>query len=114
MAGAGRQLAAARSLLEAGIPENAAAAAYYAMLYAARAALSEEERNAKTHRGSWALFSESFVATGRVDKDLYDAAQTARELREASDYRAGGASDSEARRAVEAAERFLTKIASLL
>jgi len=114
MAGARRHLAAARALLAGGIPENAAAAAYYAMLYAARAALSEEDRNAKTHRGVWALFSESFVVTGRVSKELYDAAQTARELREASDYRAAGATTEEAERAAKAAERFVAEIASLL
>lgn len=114
MAGARRHLAAASALLGAGIPENAAGAAYYAMLYAARAALSEEDRNAKTHRGTWALFSESFVAPGRIEKDLYDAAQGARELREASDYRAGGASADEARRAVEAARRFVAAIDRLL
>ncbi len=35
------------------------------MLYAARAALSEEDLYAKTHSGSWTLFNDAFVRTSR-------------------------------------------------
>ncbi|MGH3031399.1 MAG: HEPN domain-containing protein [Gaiellaceae bacterium] len=63
MAMARDRLALARTALDAGFPSGAVSAAYYAMLSAARAALSEEERLAKTHSGAWSLFHESFVAT---------------------------------------------------
>jgi uncharacterized protein (UPF0332 family) len=49
-------------------------AAYYAMLYAARAALSEQDRYAKTHSGTWTLFRETFVRDGRFDPALARAA----------------------------------------
>ena len=71
IAGARDRLEAARAALGAGFPSNAASAAYYAMLYAIRAALSEREQNARTHSGTWALFRESFVVTGRFDAALF-------------------------------------------
>ena len=54
----------ARVLLAAGHPEGAVSAAYYAMLYAARAALSEGDEYARTHGGTWHLFFERYVTTG--------------------------------------------------
>ncbi len=68
LASAEERLAGARDLLVTGHPETSAAVAYYAMLYAARAALSERGLNAKTHRGTWAIFRESFVATGLLQR----------------------------------------------
>jgi hypothetical protein len=56
------------------------------MLYAARAALSEEERNARTHGGTWQLFRETFVDTGRFEGELAAAAQATQPLREGADY----------------------------
>lgn len=107
LAGARDRLGAA---LTAGFPSNAASAAYYSMLYAARAALSEEERNAKTHVGTWGLFHETFVATDRFDPELFGAAQRARELREASDYEAVIVPYADAERIVELAERFVAAV----
>jgi uncharacterized protein (UPF0332 family) len=91
-----RFLKAARILLDAGIPENAAAEAYQAMWSAACAALSEVGREARTHRGTWSLFDELFVRTGVLDGDLLRAARNAEELRYDSDYRLGGATTDEA------------------
>ncbi|GIU95774.1 MAG: hypothetical protein KatS3mg012_2231 [Gaiellaceae bacterium] len=110
LAGARDRLGAARVALSAGFPSNAASAAYYAMLYAARAALSEEGRNAKTHSGTWGLFHETFVATGRFDSELYAAAQRTRDLREASDYEAVIVPHADAERIVELAERFVSAV----
>ncbi len=44
-----RWLASAGALLEGGFAESASADSYYAVFYAARAALSEADRYAKTH-----------------------------------------------------------------
>jgi uncharacterized protein (UPF0332 family) len=76
MAEARRRLALAATALEAGYLAAAVSSAYYAMLYAARAALSEEDQNAKTHRGTWHLFQDVFVRPGRFDAGL--AAEAAR------------------------------------
>lgn len=114
MAGARDRLGAARAALEAGFHSNAASASYDAMLYAARAALSEVEQSAKTHAGTWGPFRESFVDTGRFDAELFAAAQRTRELREATDCDAVMVSREEAERIVELADRFVGKVAETL
>lgn len=69
LAAAREALRGAQGALDADAPARAASAAYYAMLYAARAALSEQDANAKTHRGTWQLFKESFVSGGQFAPD---------------------------------------------
>ena len=114
MASADERLRASRLAHDAGFPASAVSSAYYAMLYAARAALSEEERNAKTHRGIWALFSESFVASGRFEPELFRAAQQAQDLREAADYEAGTVSTERAESVLGEAERFVAAVGAML
>lgn len=104
----------AHRALAADLLASAVSAAYYATLYAARAALSEGDRYAKTHGGTWTLFSELFVATQRFDRELYAAAQKARETREASDYDAQHATPAEAAAIVAQAKQFVAAIESLL
>jgi uncharacterized protein (UPF0332 family) len=58
---ADRFLAATRVLLEANLPENSAAEAYQATFSAAHAALSEVDREARTHHGTWTLFDQLLV-----------------------------------------------------
>jgi uncharacterized protein (UPF0332 family) len=114
MAGAQERLRAARASLDAGFPSSAVSAAYYAMLYAARAALSEEERNAKTHRGVWSLFSQVFVASGRFEHELFSLAQRAQLLREAADYEVGPVSAERAESVLADAGRFVAAVAAML
>jgi uncharacterized protein (UPF0332 family) len=57
--GRGTASAAARALVDAGHAATAVSTAYYAMLYAARAALSERDVNARTHAGTWQCFGMS-------------------------------------------------------
>src|SRR3954451_16725309 len=49
--------------LAGGHAATAVSTAYYAMLYAARAALSERDRHARSHAGTWGLFREEFALT---------------------------------------------------
>jgi uncharacterized protein (UPF0332 family) len=84
------------------------------MLYASRAALSEEELNAKTHAGTWGLFRQTFVDPGRFDAELFAAAQRTRELREATDYDAVIVPSDEAERIVELADRFVAAVVEML
>jgi uncharacterized protein (UPF0332 family) len=97
----------ARAALASGSPSSATSLAYYAMLYAARAALSEEDRNARTHGGTWQLFRETFVDTGQFESELAAAAQATQPLREGADYDARRISADEAERVCTLAERFL-------
>lgn len=108
------RLALAATALEAGHPEGAVSAAYYSMLYAARAALSERDRNAKSHQGTWTLFREEFVVPGRFEQDLFDAARRAQRLRENADYDAASIPAARAMGVVELAGRFLRAVEGML
>ena len=61
----------AREALAARHREGAVSLAYYAMLYAARATLSEEDANARSHRGIWNLFRIDYVVTDAFDANLF-------------------------------------------
>jgi uncharacterized protein (UPF0332 family) len=114
MASAHEWLASARHALQAGFTSPATSAAYFAMLYAARAALSEKDLNAKTHRGIWNLFRETFVETARFDAELHRDARKTQPVREATDYDAAKVTAEEARRVVELADRFVAAVDGLL
>jgi len=95
-------------------PSTALSAAYYAMLYAARAALSEREIYAKTHRGAWHEFRREFVETEKIDPSLAAAVQKVQPEREQADYDAWEPSSEEARRVIEMAGAFLAAVEELL
>lgn len=108
------RLRAADAAAQGGFAAVAVSAAYYAVLYAARALLSESELNAKTHAGTWSLFAEHFVAPGVFDRDLYASARRLQELRERADYDAGDPAPDEATAAVADARRFVDAVDDLL
>lgn len=114
MASANERLRAAHAALAAGFPSVSVSAAYYAALYAARAALSEEDRYAKTHTGAWLLFGEIFVSAGRFDSELFAGVRRIQELREAADYDAREISDEQAQAILFDVERFVAEIARVL
>lgn len=105
-----RWLASAGSSLGSGFPESAATDAYYAVFYAARAALSEEDRYAKTHGGVWDLLHRLFVTTGRLDEGLYGRARRIERLRLDAHYEARDVPSPQAEQAVHAAEQFIKAI----
>lgn len=76
------RLAAAREAAAANHLGVAVSVAYYSMLYAARAALSEDDENARTHRGTWNLFRIRYVTTDAFDAALFTLAQHAQVARE--------------------------------
>jgi len=107
-----RRLAAAEAAIGED-PSTALSAAYYAMLYGARAALSELDTSAKTHRGTWQQFRSAFVESGRFDAELAAAVQKIQPEREQADYDAWSAPAEEAERTIELAHRFLRAIEEL-
>lgn len=113
MAKAVEKLRAARLLLDGGFPSPAVSAAYYAMLYAARAALSERDLNARTHGGIWGLFSATFVRSGEVDAALGGAGSRIQRDRERADYEAEDFEDADAEAILAEAERFVDAIGEL-
>lgn len=107
-------LRGARVQIAADLPSRSVGESYYATLYAARAALSEVDRYAKTHGGVWTLFREVFVDPGRFDAELAGQGPRLQQIREGADYEARGASADEAEAALTAAERFVTGVLAML
>ncbi len=114
LVGARDSLRAARTLLDAGHPRSAVSDAYYAMLYGARAALSEEGVQAKTHRGTWAEFRRVLVLSGGFDPELAAAASRAQGQRERSDYELEAVEPATAERILAEAEAFIAAIEARL
>lgn len=108
------RLAMAREVLNAGHRAGAVSAAYYSMLYAARATLSEDDENARSHRGTWNLFRIKYVTTDAFDAALFTKAQHAQVAREAGDYQAVNPSVAQAEDYVVAAEKFLAAVEQML
>lgn len=108
------RLADAQKILGLVHPAVVVNTAYYAMLNAARAALSERGEHAKTHSGTWTLFSAAFVAPGEFDQGLSTLARRAKEAREKGDYEATPPTAQEAAEFVEGAAEFLAAIEALL
>ena len=104
----------ARMVLAAGHLEGAVSAAYYAMLYAARAALSERDEYARTHGGTWHLFHERYVTTGAFDQHLHAMAQGAQSTREKGDYEAITPDRDEAERIVAGAGDYIAAVEHML
>lgn len=108
------RLEGARKNLGQGEYAIAASAAYYAMLYGARAALSERDRHARTHRGTWNLLRQTLVADGSLRAEIVAEAERMAELREAADYDAVVVEREQAERSIDSAERFLSALKDLL
>ena len=105
---------AAREILEAGHLAPAVSVAYYAMLNAARAALSEEDENSRTHRGTWNLFRLHYVTTEAFDAALYTLSQQAQAAREGGDYQAVTPNAVDAERYVDGAADFVVAVEEML
>ncbi len=108
-----RRLGAAKAVLDED-PSTALSAAYYAMLYGVRAALSERDINVRTHRGAWHEFRRALVEPGDFDDRLAAAAHAVQPQREQADYDAWVAPTDEARRVIELAEAFVSAIEASL
>lgn len=112
-AAARRRLRAARDAVTSD-PATTVSVAYYAMLYAARAALSERDLYAKTHQGTWHMFRQTFVEAGVFDAELAAAAHKTQPDREQADYEAWQPTTDQAMSVIELAERFLAAVDALL
>lgn len=114
MSAARERLRDAEQLLADGRFTGTVSLAYYASLYAARAALSEEDASARTHRGTWDLFHTIFVQADRFDPALLADVRRSQRLREEADYAALQVDRDTATAEVELASSFLDAVARLL
>ncbi len=108
------RVASAREVLASGHLEVAVSAAYYAMLYAARAALSERDEYARTHSGTWHLFRDRYVNSDAFDQHLFALVHQAQSAREGGDYEAITPERAEAERIVAGAGDFVAAVVSML
>jgi len=115
LAAADEALEAARFLVRQRFYPDAVSRAYYAMLYAARAALASRGLAAKTHGGALHRLRETFVGPGLLPSDLTTVFGRALELRALADYSTSlrpGKDDAET--VLRDAERFVHAIRGLL
>ena len=108
------RLGAARSAVRDGFGTPVVSLAYYAAFNAAHAALSEEDRFARRHGGTWHLFHDTFVATGRFDEGLYAETHAVLEKRVEADYKPVRFSAEEARVIFETCDRFVVAVEAML
>jgi uncharacterized protein (UPF0332 family) len=105
----------ARRIFEIGLYDDAVSRAYYAMFYAAKAALLTEGVDLRRHSSAVAKFRELFVVNGRVDAEYLRYLGRAQSARERSDYAPFAPLDKEgAREIVNAASVFIEKIKELV
>ncbi len=109
-----RSLRSARNLLEDGDLDFAISRAYYAMFYAAEAALLSRDVRRSKYGAVIAAFGATFVATGLIDRRHHSALHAAFLDRSESDYgKLFPARESVERRLAEAGE-FVEAVRALL
>jgi uncharacterized protein (UPF0332 family) len=115
LARANRSLMAAKALLENHLYEDCVSRAYYAVLHAAKAALSIEGIYPQSHRGVRRLFSLHLVRAGKIEKEFAKILTAEQEDREIGDYDIHTEIEPDrAAKRVEDAERFVQRIENYL
>lgn len=108
-------LHSAQVLLEAGEAESAIGRAYYAMLHAAQALLSEKNLRYRKHGGVHAAFGQHFAKTGLVEAKFHRWMLAAFNARVKGDYDIEPAISAEAAAATIAqAREFLQAVREYL
>lgn len=115
---AGRALASAKVLLNAGDTEGACNRAYYAMFDAAHAALLRSGAHVnpgqtKTHRGLIGAFGKHLVQTGLVAPEMGRSINAVEDIRTLADYSGDQVALEEARWVVDQAEVFVDNLTAL-
>jgi uncharacterized protein (UPF0332 family) len=107
----------ARLLIRRGSPDSAISRAYYAVFTAARVLLVEREgyteADIRRHSAVLRLFSEHFVKTGLLDREIGRRFQKLSQARASADYDPQVTSEDDARQALDFMERFLARVAEL-
>jgi uncharacterized protein (UPF0332 family) len=105
----------ARRIFEIGLYDDAVSRAYYAMFYAAKAALLSEGVDLRRHSSAVTKFRELFVITGRVGAEYLRYLGRAQSARERSDYAPFVPLEHDgAKEILKTAESFVGKIKKLL
>ena len=111
---AGESLEAAGDLQAKAHYGFAASRAYYAMFYAAEAALLHKELQFKKHSAVHAYFNKLFVKTGVFPHEMFDWLKGASDLRTVGDYSTVRVREKDAARAIANAEEFIAAVRKYL
>ena len=112
---AANKLDHARQIFEIGLYDDAISRAYYALFYAAKAALLTKGLHLRKHSSTVAKFSELFVSTGEVEREYVRYLSQAQGARELSDYAPFVKTSREgALEMLNAAEAFISRIKQLI
>lgn len=110
-----KNLEVARSLLADEFYEDSVSKSYYAIFFAAKALLLTKNLDPKRHSGVISFFSQYFVKTGELEKELAAILKFAQKERISADYdEFYSASVEEAKIQLENAERFLQRVKEIL
>ena len=110
-----RALRAAETLLKGGDFDFSVSRAYYAMFYAAEAALLSKKISTSKHSGVISLLYEHFVKPGKLDKSLHQTLHEAFDLRQQGDYWSdSGISEETAQDLLKKARLFVATIENIL
>lgn len=108
----------ARTILAAGVGEDAGRNAYLGAFHAAQALISERTgRDAKTHRGVHAQFARLTGAEPRIEIELRQFLAEGYDIKSIADYDVGpdtGVSLDRAAAAIETAQHFVDRVIELL
>jgi uncharacterized protein (UPF0332 family) len=112
---AGRYLRSAELLIQDADYDSAVSRAYYAMFYAAQAALLKKGMTFSSHKAVIFAFGRYFVKTGIFEKEMGKDLNVIFDERQLGDYEPMfSISQDDARRATEAAQGFVAQIAAWL
>ena len=110
-----RYLKSAKLLLDDGDFESAASRTYYAMFYAAQAALLTKGLSFSSHKGVISGFGEHLIKTGVFPKDMGRELNRAFEKRQIGDYEHSFViSDEDASYLLKSGREFVDTVASWL
>lgn len=113
-----RSLRTARVVSNSGDEDSACSEAYYAMFYAARAALfhvgQSERALGKTHTGLIAAFGQFIVLPELLDAHYGRALSHEAQRRLIADHDAAGVAPGDAEPAIANAERFVAAVGQLM
>jgi len=108
-------LQSARLLRSEGDLESAVSRTYYAMFFAAEAALLSRGLSFSSHKGVIAAFGEHFVVAGHVPREMGRELNRAFQKRQVSDYDpVPSIAPEEARQILDAGSRFVASVKDTL
>ena len=95
-------------LAQNGTPESVVNRAYYSMFYAALALLATVGQETQKHQGVLALFSQHFIKTGILPKEMGKFLNKAFDMRQTGDYEEEAElTQEDAQKSVSFAEKFV-------